>query len=842
MAGVALTYGQLAKLVLANFSSDGVTSIIWPPSGLALAALLLGGYRYWPGVLLGAFFGNMLAGAAPALAFPIALGNTLEALAGFWLLNRSGCYDTERMQLCQYFCLCRAAMMAALVSAVAGNASLWAAGLLTHATVLQNTLKWWQGDVLGLVLVTPMILTWRHAPRSLLARTAHYEALLCFGLAFLAGQIVFLGWFSAVLGGYAKGFILFVFVVWSAVRFGRHGTLLVIGMTAIQALVGALHGVGFFAQDYAETQLTTFWLYMLVLSMVGMALAVALEERKRREEEMRLAGLVYKTSSEAMMVTDANGTIITVNPAFTAITGYTPEEVIGNTPRVLRSNRHDAAFYQAMWGEILARGAWQGEIWDRRKSGEIYPKWLTINTTTDEDGNQLRRVALFSDISEKKRSEEVIWHQANFDPLTGLPNRRMFADRLEQEIKKAHRAKLLLALIFLDLDRFKEINDTLGHDMGDVLLVEAARRLTACVREFDTVSRLGGDEFTVIVGELKDHGSVERVAQEILRTLAQPFQLGSETVYVTTSIGITFYPDDATKIETLLKNADQAMYASKALGRNRFEFFTPSMHKASQNRLRLANDLHNALTANEFHLYYQPIVELASGAIHKAEALIRWHHPARGLINPDDFIPIAEETGTIVEIGDWVFREAARQAARWRTAHDPAFKISVNKSPVQFHRDHAGHPNWSQLLGTLGFAGDSLVVEITESALLESSPIVKSHLSGFHAAGMQVALDDFGTGYSSLSYLKKFDIDFLKIDRTFIQNLTPDSEDMALSEAIIVMAHKLGIKVIAEGVETAQQRDLLCAAGCDYAQGYLYAPPLPADAFEELLFQARPPI
>ncbi|HLF97396.1 MAG TPA: EAL domain-containing protein, partial [Methylococcaceae bacterium] len=560
-------------------------------------------------------------------------------------------------------------------------------------------------------------------------------------------------------------------------------------------------------------------------------------ERSRTDAELRLASMVYQTSSEAMTIADADGSIIAVNPAFTQLTGYTREEVIGRNPRILKSGRHDEAFYQAMWHSLTTTGQWQGEIWNRRKNGEIYPEWLTINTIYHDDGSPHRRIALFSDITQKKITEELIWQQANFDPLTGLPNRRMFHDRLEQEIKKAHRTTLPLALLFLDLDRFKEINDTLGHDMGDLLLKTAAQRLQGCVRETDAVARLGGDEFTVILNELEDTGSVERVAQEILRQLAEPFSLGSESAYVSASIGITLYPADAASGDVLIKNADQAMYAAKDQGRNRYHYFTPSMQEIAQARMRLANDLHGALAGRQFWLAYQPIVELATGVIHKAEALLRWQHPARGPISPTEFIPLAEDTGLIVEIGDWVFREAACQAAHWRASHHGEFQIGINKSPVQFRSEHDNHAAWFDYLRQLGLPGQSMVVEITEGLLLDAGSAVTDQLLAFRDAGIQVSLDDFGTGYSALSYLKKFDIDYIKIDQSFVRNLAPASSDLALCEAIIVMAHKLGIQVIAEGVETQEQCNLLLAAGCDYGQGYLFSRPVTAEEFDAFLLR-----
>jgi diguanylate cyclase (GGDEF)-like protein/PAS domain S-box-containing protein len=558
-------------------------------------------------------------------------------------------------------------------------------------------------------------------------------------------------------------------------------------------------------------------------------------EAQRAEEEMLLASMVYKSSSESMMVTDADGNIITINPAFTKMTGYSLKEVKGKNPRMLSSGLHDQAFFRDMWKAINTTGGWQGEVWDKRKNGEIYPKWLIINTSFNKDGTPCRRVALFSDISEQKKSEKLIWQQANFDTLTGLPNRRMFHDRLEQEIKKAHRGKRHLALLFIDLDRFKEINDTLGHDKGDLLLSEAADRLKSCVRDSDTVARLGGDEFTIILGELDDTSRVDRVSQAVLQSMAVPFSLGGGVAHVTASIGITLYPEDSTVLDSLLKNADQAMYAAKHQGRNRFSYFTQSMDDVAKTRMQLNNDLRLAVAEKQFWIAYQPIVELATGEMHKAEALIRWQHPVRGLVNPGEFIPIAEETGIIIDIGNWVFLEAASQVAHWRKEHDPAFQLTVNKSPAQFLGNDALSKGWLDLMQDTGLPRNSIVIEITEGLLLHADPIVADKLIKFRNEGMEVAIDDFGTGYSSLAYLKKFDIDYLKIDQTFVRNLALLAEDLAICEAIIVMAHKLGIKVIAEGVETREQRDLLMAAGCDYGQGYFFSRPIAANEFEKFL-------
>ncbi len=557
-------------------------------------------------------------------------------------------------------------------------------------------------------------------------------------------------------------------------------------------------------------------------------------ERKRIEEELQLASSVYQASGEAMFVTDAANRILAVNPAFTRLTGYEAHEVIGQDPKMLGSRRNDAAVYAAMWQSLQSTGQWQGEIWNRRKNGSDYAEWLTITSIRNEQGQLHRRIALFSDITEKKQADEIIWQQANYDTLTSLPNRRLFRDRLKQELRRSHRDNKELALLFIDLDHFKEVNDSFGHDAGDLLLVEAAQRIVRSVRETDTVARLGGDEFTVTLPGLGDPGAIERIATAILHALEEPFTLHSEIAYVSGSIGITQFPADAHDMEALLKNADQAMYAAKIAGRNGYSWFTPAMQHAAHTRRNLVRDLRGALAGGQFEVYYQPIVELPAGRIVKAEALLRWHHPLQGMISPTVFIPLAEEVGLIREIGDWVFRQVTAKLRDWIAARLTPLQIGINKSPRQFALGSC-HEEWLDHLREIGLPPGSLVVEITEGLLLDERPEVAERLHRFRAAGVEIAIDDFGTGYSALSYLQKFEIDYVKIDRSFIQDLTTNRSDRALAEAIVVMAHKLGLKVVAEGVETMEQCDYLSAVDCDYAQGFFYARPMPADEFEKLL-------
>ncbi len=560
-------------------------------------------------------------------------------------------------------------------------------------------------------------------------------------------------------------------------------------------------------------------------------------DRKLAEESLKLASLVYLNSGEAMAVTDAESKILTVNHAFTELTGYSEEEVIGKNPKILSSGRQDADFYKNMWKSINTTGQWRGEIWNKRKNGEHYAELLTINTIYDDKGSVQRRVALFTDITDRKNAELEVLNQANFDQLTGLPNRRLFQDRLEQEIRKSQREKQMTALMLLDLDHFKEVNDTQGHDVGDTLLVEAATRIKSCVRSYDTVARLGGDEFTVILSELSDFSDIGRVAQNIIDSLSKPFLIKGRESFVSASIGIAIYPEDADNTIHLIKSSDQAMYKAKNDGRGRFCYFTKVMQEVSALRMQLAADLRYALKANQLEVHYQPIVNLSNNQINKAEALMRWKHPEHGYISPATFIPIAEEIGIIHDIGDWIFMQSALQVKKLMKEHGRDFQISVNKSPVQFKVLDGKHNHWIDKLKTMELLGSSIAVEITEGLLMNKDGNVEENLLRFRDAGIQVAIDDFGTGYSALSYLKKFHIDYLKIDQSFTQNLTQDSADFALCEAIVVMAHKLGLKVIAEGVETEQQRDLLKQINCDYGQGYLFSRPVPAEEFEALLTQ-----
>lgn len=576
-------------------------------------------------------------------------------------------------------------------------------------------------------------------------------------------------------------------------------------------------------------------------------LRVATEnELKSAEEVLRLSHqrlLLHREQTPlAVIEWNTNFEFVYWNKAAEKIFGFKKEEVLGHhvSEKILAESARDTV--NSIWEDLLAKkGGERSTNENLTKDGRIILCEWYNTPLVDQNGRVIGVTSLVDDITERKQSEDMIWKQANFDTLTGLPNRNMFHDRLEQELIKSNRSSLPLALLLIDLDEFKEVNDTLGHDVGDQLLKEAGHRITTCVRESDTVARLGGDEFMIILPEIHEKNKVDDIAEKIIDRLAEEYHLGNEVIHASGSIGITLYPSDASDIDSLIKNADQAMYAAKKKGRNCFSYFTQSLQDAAQNRLRLSNDLRNALQAHQFELYYQPIIDLNTGNIHKAEALIRWHHPVRGMVNPLDFIPLAEVTGLIHQIGDWVFKESAQKARRWSNSFDSSFQITVNVSPVQFKTENKLFTKaCQQCLQELKLSGQNIIVEITEGLLLNADDEVIDKLLWLRDTGIQVAIDDFGTGYSSLSYLKKFDIDYLKIDKSFVHNLEIDNNNIALSEAIIMMAHKLGLKVIAEGVETEQQKQMLVDAGCDYAQGYLYSRPVPADEFEALLQHQLP--
>ncbi len=574
------------------------------------------------------------------------------------------------------------------------------------------------------------------------------------------------------------------------------------------------------------------------LEVAGVSLFIGIirdiTERHRSEKELSLASKVFENMGEAIGVTDADNNYISINPAFTKITGYPPEEVIGKNPRFMSSGRHDDAFYERFWETLTTSGYWQGELWDRRKNGDEYPKWLSIVAVKDAQERIQNYIAVFSDISERKAADERINFMAHYDELTALPNRVLLHDRLLQAIIGAPRHKKKVAVLFLDLDRFKNINDTLGHSFGDLLLQSVAERLTACVRISDTVSRLGGDEFIVILHDLAETAHAGVAAQKIIDSLSDRFVIRDLELHTTASIGISIFPDDGMANEELISNADVAMYRAKEIGRNNYQFFAQAMNDRSYERLTMENKMRRALERNEFVLHYQPQVNSDTGQIIGAEALVRWRQQEIGLVSPGMFIPIAEESGLIVSIGEWVVREACRQNKEWQEEGFPPIPVAVNLSAVQFRQKNLTELVADALLQS-GLESRWLELEITESGIMQNADAAVQTLHSLKLMGLKLSIDDFGTGYSSLSYLKTFPLDKLKIDQSFVRDITTNQDDAAIVGAIIGMAKSLKLRVIAEGVETIDHLNFLNSSGCFEIQGYYFSKPLPADQFGKLL-------
>jgi diguanylate cyclase (GGDEF)-like protein/PAS domain S-box-containing protein len=549
--------------------------------------------------------------------------------------------------------------------------------------------------------------------------------------------------------------------------------------------------------------------------------------RKEAEEKLRLSATVIEHIADGVVVLDAEGTIVAVNPAFTQITGYTEAEAMGRDRTLTRSGRHEQSFYEEMWQEQMDKGFWRGELWSVRKNGEMYLEFLTVSAVRDTRGRATHYVGVFSDITKAKESQEKLDHLAHHDPLTALPNRLLFHDRLQHALLRAARDGEQLALLFIDLDRFKNVNDTLGHHIGDELLKQVAKALQDRLREGDTLARLGGDEFIVLLENIENQYGASQVAEKLVQMFEEPFMVAGHELFVTCSVGISLFPDDAADLNMLIRNADVAMYQAKARGRNGFSFYAPSMTGEGVERLRLETFLRRSIEKEEIFLNYQPQVEIDTGRLVGVEALVRWNHPELGLIPPIRFIPLAEDTGFINQLGKWVLHEACRQMVRWQDAGLHVPKIAVNLSAKQFERGSIVNMV-ADILRDTGLEPQRLQLEVTESVIMNTGDAMV-FINDLHSIGVALAIDDFGTGYSSLAYLKQLPVQTLKIDRSFIKDISTDVNDEAIAIAIIQLGKSMNLSVIAEGVETEEQAAFLLRHGCNLAQGYFYSRPVAAD-------------
>lgn len=637
---------------------------------------------------------------------------------------------------------------------------------------------------------------------------------------------------SKILGAHAQKFGSSI-IMGSAIA-GMHYT----GMAATNIDPNAVCISGSFGieSNVLAFVVTIGAIMVMLLTLVVTHFDARLTEHRKVQDELRLAANVFESIAEGVIVTDRRNRILAVNPAFFRITGFSREEVIGKTPWRLFSGMHDLDFYRSIRESIDIAGTWQGELWERRKSGEVFVSWTSINAVKDDLGQVSTYVSVFTDISERKQAEDRISHLAHHDALTGLPNRLLMEDRLNQIIQMAKRKDQQVAVLLLDLDHFKTINDALGHHIGDLMLRSVAERVVKSVRATDTVCRLGGDEFLVILSDKAEDKSAARMAEKLISNLTETYSIERHQLHVTPSIGICMYPQDGTDTASLLKNADAAMYHAKQNGRNSYQFFTPSLNAKVSERLALENSLHRALERGEFVLHYQPQFDLDSGLLIGIEALIRWQHPEWGMVSPAEFIPIAEESGLIISLGEWILRTACTEARRWHETGGSKVPVAINISSVQFQQKNFLEII-SRVLKESGLSPEYLELELTEGIVMQHSEKNLELLQKLKQLGVLLAIDDFGTGYSSMSYLKRFPIDKLKIDQSFVRDVVSDPADSEIIKAIIALGHGLGLRIVAEGVETSEQLDMLRLFHCDEVQGYYFSKPLPFPELDRMLRQ-----
>ncbi|WP_148715674.1 bifunctional diguanylate cyclase/phosphodiesterase [Chitinolyticbacter meiyuanensis] len=764
--------------------------------------------------------------ALGSMVWPLLLGMPLLASAAlalltagqFWLIRtllpRSALEGNWRVAEGLHFVAVGPVLSAGIVASLGclfvrltlddGLASLWS-----------QWLTWWWSDALGLLVAVSLHIGWgirRHDRRT----RVELATVLCVSVV-TAGLIYFPPWPD--LGNLQ--FLLFALMAWAALRPGLFAAGLV-GLVAACAAALAVH-----AQTLPLSEHLGVVTMQAAVMMTGLMLALSHREGVAAAREARLSGQVFQNASEGILITDAQARIVAVNPAFTRITGFDAGEAIGRRSRMFGPRGNDTG--REMLQKLAEEGYWQGEMPDRRKGGESYPAWLSISAVRDERGQISNYVGVFSDYTNRKEAEQRLHFLANHDALTRLHNRSAMHEALSQAVARCSADQMQLALLFIDLDRFKAINDTLGHDVGDELLKVIAARLRDSVKSTDVIARLGGDEFTVLLENIFHIDDVTHVAERLLQQLCQPIVIHGQELFVTCSIGISLYPGDGRLPAQLLKNADVAMYRAKELGKNNYQFFSPEMNARAFEHLVLETSLRHALERSELRLHFQPQIDVATNELEGVECLIRWEHPELGLVPPASFIPIAEENGLIVQIGEWVLQESCRTMREWEDAGFMIPRVAINLSARQFLREQLPQ-QVAAALKAYDIAPQRLELEITESMIMQNPQRAVGVLGELRAMGVKLAIDDFGTGYSSLSNLKHFPLDTLKIDRSFIVGVPEDEDSAAITEAIIAMAKKLRLKVVAEGVETLGQMLYMRRSGCHVVQGYLYAMPLDAEA------------
>jgi diguanylate cyclase (GGDEF)-like protein/PAS domain S-box-containing protein len=881
LTAVYFAAGKLG-LMLAFVNSSATA--VWPCTGIALAAFLMLGYDVWPSILLGAFFVNVTNSGSAGASLGISIGNTAEGLLGAYLVNRfaNGRNFFDRSQdIFKFTAL--AGMISTAVSATLGSTSLSLGGLSDWSNYPSVWLTWWVGDAVGSLIVTPPLVLWRTTSRFTWKRDRIIEAAVLLFSLLLVSQIVFGGLFPFYSKNYPLAYLCIPILIWAAFRFDKREVSAAVFILSGIAIWGTLRGFGPFVRESPNESLLLLQTYIGVLAVTVLSLAAVVSEQKRIEQDLRNTreeleqGVLSRTEDlsranktlkaeiaerkrtekflrtneakfrkllesapDPIVIVNRKGRIVLINAQLERSSGYTRDELVEKPLEVLLPDRfkevhvgHRSNYFTDPRTRPMGNGL---ALSVRRKDGSEFPVDISLSPFETEEGTLA--MAVIRDITERKQAEERLSYLANHDVLTDLPNRNLFFDRLEQALPRVRWHNRLVAVLFLDLDNFKQINDTLGHHMGDLLLKAVGKRLSAFVRTGDTVARLGGDEFVLVLVDIAKAEDVPQIAHKILDGLSKAFDLEGVEIFITVSIGITLNPNDGEDPETLLKNADAAMYRAKEHGRNNYQFYSSSMNIKVLERLSLETDLHHAMERSEFLLYYQPQVDLRSGQIVGMEALIRWNKSGSGMISPAKFIPVAEETGLILPIGEWVLRVACAQCKAWQEAGLLSTFIAVNLSARQFQQQNMVE-TVTRILKETVLDPNYLELELTESILMKREDITIKTLQELNAMGIRLSIDDFGTGYSSLSYLKRFPIGKLKIDQSFVRDLVSDPDNAAIVSAIVTLGHSLKLKVIAEAVETVEELKFLRSLECDEIQGYFFSRPLPSEEATKLLMEGK---
>ncbi|MGB5472061.1 MAG: EAL domain-containing protein [Gammaproteobacteria bacterium] len=841
--GVTLLYVLSAELGLQLAVVHNNVTAVWPPSGIALAALLMFGLRLLPFITLGAFTVNVMADLSVIGSLGIATGNTLAAVSGALLVQKlarpGNPLDSTRGLI---VLVVAGGLLATMLSATVGTLTLLETAPASRPDFAAIWITWWLGDAGGVLLLTPLLLTWKTLPQPDWSAVRLLEAACLSTGTLLIAHVVFGRQSSLAVNNYPLAFLPLIPLTWAALRFGKHGATACIALVATSALWGTIGGAGPFVRADMNESLLLLQSFVGTISITTLLLTAIFNEHRQarqllgrhlQEKANSLGEILEQSLNEIYIFSKDSLRFMNVNQGARNNLGYTMEELHHLTPVDIKPEVTREAFLETL--EPLLDGSSQRvqfETVHSRRDGTCYP--VEVNLQLSAPGAEQAFVAIVLDISERHATRKKLDHMAHHDSLTDLPNRLLFSDRLTHALQHHRRNQRQLALLFLDLDGFKKINDSLGHPAGDDLLKQVAQRLLHTAREGDTVARLGGDEFTIILEDLGDPDSVPEVAQRLLATLARPFHVSGREVFLGASIGISMYPQDGHDVTSLMKHADVAMFDAKTDGGNKYRFYLVDMTTAANKRLTMETDLRHALERNEFLLHYQPQVSLETGRIVGLEALLRWRHPQHGMVPPDLFIPVAEDAGLIESLGAWVMHAACTQARRWQDAPETPLRMAINLSGHQIN-DRLIR-TVSKILADTGLEPHCLELEITESCIMHNAVATIEKLGELRKLGVRLAIDDFGTGYSSMSYLKRFPLNKLKIDRSFVQDIPHDRNDAAIIKAILALGHTLNLTVIAEGVETNEQRAFLCDNGCDEMQGYLFSPPRPAAEIEQLLF------